>query len=104
MVDSFVRGQRSQTEVCDAQPELRRVAHSFGRPLREPCPICDEDHLVTVTFAFGSGLPRAGRVIGTLADMRRLQTRGKPASCYQIEVCRSCWWNHLRESYGVAGR
>lgn len=103
LVEAFTNGRRTTEEVCDAQPELRRVAHSFGVPAGEPCPICDSDDLVTVLFAFGSGLPKAGRVLADLKEIRKLRTRGKPSTCYLIEVCRQCWWNHLRESYGVSG-
>lgn len=103
LVDAYARGNRSAEEVCDAQPELRRVAHSFGVSLNEPCPICEGDELVTVSFAFGPGLPSAGRVIADLNEATKLRTRGKPSTCYQIEVCRQCWWNHLRESYQLSG-
>jgi hypothetical protein len=103
LVDAYTQGRRTTEEVCDAQPELRRVAHSFGASLDEPCPICDGDELVTVSFAFGPGLPKAGRVISDLKEARNLRTRGKPSTCYLIEVCRQCWWNHLRESYGLSG-
>ena len=101
-VEAYTRGRKTAEEVCDAQPELRRVAHSFGVDAGEPCPICESDQLVTVAFAFGSGLPRSGRVLTGLAEVRKLQARGKPATCYLVEVCTSCWWNHLRESYGIA--
>lgn len=103
LVDSYAKGNRTTEEVCDAQPELRRVAHSFGAPAGEACPICEGDDLVTVSFAFGPGLPSAGRVLADLKETRKLRTRGKPSTCYLIEVCRQCWWNHLRESYGVSG-
>jgi hypothetical protein len=103
LVDAFVRGRRTTEEVCDAQPELRRVAHSCSTPLSEPCPICEGDDMVAVTFAFGAGLPKHGRVLATNADVRRLRRRGKPSTCYLIEVCRQCWWNHLRESFAVSG-
>lgn len=103
LVDSYTSGHRAIEEICDAQPELRRVAHAFGRSLPEPCPICDGDDLVSVSFAFGPGLPRSGQVLADLAEKRKLRTRGKPSTCYLVEVCRQCWWNHLRESYGVSG-
>ena len=103
LVDAFTRGRRTTEEVCDAQPELRRVAHSCSTPLSEPCPICEGDDMVAVTFAFGAGLPKNGRVLATNADVRRLRRRGKPSTCYLIEVCRQCWWNHLRESFAVSG-
>lgn len=103
LVDAFARGRRTTEEICDAQPELRRVAHSCGAPIEEPCPICEGDDLVAVTFAFGQGLPKQGRVLADDAEMRKLRRRGRPATCYLIEVCRQCWWNHLRESFAVTG-
>lgn len=100
-VSAYHKGHRSALEVCDAQPELRRVAHHHASPLAEPCPICGADELGTVLFAFGPGLPRSGRLIADLNDMRQLRGRGRPSTCYAIEVCQSCWWNHLRESFPV---
>lgn len=103
LVELFEQGQRTTDEVCDAQPELRRVAHNFGTALKDPCPICKGDDLVAVSFAFGPGLPNAGRVITDLAEAKKLRSRGRPSTCYQLEVCRQCWWNHLRESFGISG-
>ncbi len=102
-VEAYKRGDRSTHEMCDAQPELRRVAHNWGQPLDDCCPICEGDDLVSVTFAFGASLPKSGRVVATLSDAQKLRKRGKPSTCYTIEVCRQCWWNHLRESYAVSG-
>lgn len=103
MVDAVVDGRRNQEEVCDAQPELRRVAHNHATALNEPCPICEGDDLVAVTFAFGPGLPKGGRLVADSGELRSLRRRGKPATCYSVEVCRQCWWNHLRESFEVSG-
>lgn len=102
-IKAFEEGTLSREEVCDAQPELRRVAHHHGVALDDECPICECQEVVLVTFAFGSGLPNGGRVISKLRDVRRLRARGKPSDCYRIEVCQSCWWNHLRESFSVDG-
>lgn len=103
-VTAFKEGRATATDVCDAQPELRRVAHNHAAPLEEPCPICAGNELVSVTFAFGPGLPRGGRLVESLAEMTRLRRRGKPSTCYAIEICRQCWWNHLRESFALRGR
>ena len=102
-VRAVTDGRRKQEEVCDAQPELRRVAHNHATAIDEPCPICDGDDLVAVTFAFGQGLPKGGRLVADRGELRRLRRRGKPATCYLVEVCRQCWWNHLRESFEVSG-
>jgi hypothetical protein len=98
------QGRRKQEDVCDAQPELRRVAHHHAISLGEPCPICEGDDLVEVTFAFGQGLPTAGRLVADANELRALRQRGKFATCYRVEVCRQCWWNHLRESFEVNGQ
>ena len=103
VVDAVSKGTKSQVEVCDAQPELRRVAHSCSTPLAETCPICEEEDLVAVTFAFGAGLPKAGRVVANLNEMQQLKRRGRPYRCYTVEVCRRCWWNHLMESFSING-
>ncbi len=98
LIDSVGRGEVAAGEVCDAQTELRRVAHHHGAALPETCPLCDSDELVLVSFAFGSGLPKSGRTISTPGDMARLRSRKRPSTLYRVEVCRSCWWNFLRES------
>ncbi len=103
VVDAVTDGRQDAEQVCDAQPELRRVAHNHGTVLPDACPLCDGDDLVAVTFAFGSGLPNSGRVVSDLGEARRLRNRGKPSTWYVIEVCRQCWWNHLRESFEISG-
>lgn len=102
VVAAVERGKRQPHEVCDAQPELRRVAHHHSVAIDEPCPICDGDELVAVTFAFGPGLPKSGRCVADRAELQKLRRRGKPTTCYLIEVCRQCWWNHMRESFELS--
>ncbi|MFW2380541.1 MAG: DUF5318 family protein [Acidimicrobiales bacterium] len=102
VVDSVVQGRRDREEVCDAQPELQRVATHHANPLSEPCPICDASDLGVVTFAFGPGLPSGGRCVTDLREMQRLRRRGRPTRGYRVEVCRSCWWNHLRETFLIS--
>ena len=72
-VRAFEAGDRTHEDVCDAQPELRRVAHKHATDLTEPCPICSSDDLVAVTFAFGAGLPKAGRLVAGDDEMRSLR-------------------------------
>ncbi len=61
VINAVERGTKTQHEVCDAQPELRRVAHHHSVSISEDCPICEGDDLVAVTFAFGQGLPKAAK-------------------------------------------
>jgi len=104
LVDAVKDGRSQAKDVCDAQPELRRVAHHHAAGIDEPCPICEGDDLVLVTFAFGVGLPTSGRCVSGRSEMKKLKRRGKPATFYLVEVCRQCWWNHLRESFAISGK
>lgn len=103
VIDAVESGQRMPHEVCDAQPELRRVAHHHSAKINEPCPMCEGEDLVAVTFAFGQGLPKAGRCVADERELQGLRRRGKRATVYMVEVCRQCWWNHMRESFEVSG-
>ncbi len=98
LIDAVGRNEVDRAEVCDAQPELRRVAHHHGAALPDDCPLCESEDLVLVSFAFGVGLPKSGRTISSTGDMRRLRDRKRPSTLYRVEVCRQCWWNFLRES------
>ncbi len=101
VIDSVLAGERDRNDVCDAQSELKRVATNHAAPLKDPCPICEADELGVVTFAFGLGLPSGGRCITSLREMQRLRRRGRPTRGYRVEVCRTCWWNHLRETFPI---
>lgn len=103
VIDDVRRGRRPRHEVCDAQPELRRVADACARLLDEPCPICEQQALVVVTFAFGQGLPRSGRCLVTSHDVARLRRHPSAVTCYLVEVCRECGWNHVRASFPLRG-
>lgn len=102
-VDQFRRGRLSRREVCDAHPELLRVARNVGRASEQECPICDEAPLVFVSFAFGSGLPSSGKVVDTRRELARLARRHDESTCYVVEVCPGCSWNHLVRTFPVGG-
>jgi ssDNA-binding Zn-finger/Zn-ribbon topoisomerase 1 len=95
VVQQFRKGRLSRHDVCDAHPELRRAATGAGRPTGEACPICEECEVVLVTYAFGARLPPGGRTVTTAREMAQLTRRRTPVSCYVVEVCPECGWNHL---------
>ncbi len=99
VVREYKKGRLSRLDVCDAHPELLRVASNLGRPSGEACPICEESDLVEVTFVFGSRLPPGGRCVATQAELARYWRRKDPVVCYVIEVCTGCSWNHLARMY-----
>lgn len=89
----------SALRVCDAQDELVRNAAHCGVATTDPCPVCEGDSLVHVTYVFGARLPSAGRCMTSLAEMQRLAQRKSSYSAYVVEVCVACRWNHLVRSY-----
>jgi hypothetical protein len=103
-IDEFRRGRLSRLDVCDAQAELLRAARNVGRPRGDACPICEGDALVLVTFAFGARLPSHGRCITTQKEIQSLSRRLDEITCYAVEVCPECSWNHLLRTFPLGGR
>jgi hypothetical protein len=89
------RGRRSRGEVCDAQPELLRVAQNLGQWTQTDCPICEDAKLVNVAFGFGPRLPPSGRALASIEELRALARTKEDVSFYVVEVCIKCHWNHL---------
>lgn len=104
VISEFQKGRLSQLDVCDAHPELRRAAVGAGQATTEPCPICEECTLALVTYAFGPRLPAGGRCITAAREMARLRRRKDQITCYVVEVCPDCGWNHLNRVFHVGGR
>jgi hypothetical protein len=95
IVREFRLGRLSRVEVCDAHPELLRVARNLGKPTEVDCPICESAKLVHVAFAFGPRLPPGGRALTMNGDLHDLARRRNDISFYVVEVCAECSWNHL---------
>lgn len=95
IVREFRRGRLSRLDVCDAQPELLRVARHLGTETSETCPICEETTLVHVSFAFGPRLPASGRAIASKTELRTIARSRNDVAFYVVEVCGECGWNHL---------
>ena len=103
VVSEYRKGRLARHEVCDAHPELRRAAAQASEPTAMECPICEEDNVVLVTYAFGSKLPPSGRCITAKGELAKL-AKGRPQlSCYVVEVCPSCSWNHLARTFLLGG-
>ena len=102
VVREFRRGRLGRPDVCDAQPELLRVARSLGRETSTECPICEEHNLVHVSFAFGPRLPASGRALAA-GDLVKLGRQRTELACYVVEVCTECAWNHLLRMFTVGG-
>jgi ssDNA-binding Zn-finger/Zn-ribbon topoisomerase 1 len=99
VVRQYRAGHLGVEVVCDAHPELRRAAEQCSLPTKERCPICEDAKLVLVRYVFGPRLPPYGRCIINEAELTRLAQRKGTFTCYVVEVCPSCAWNHLRRAY-----
>jgi hypothetical protein len=99
VISEFRKGRLARHDVCDAHPELRRAAEQVATPTQERCPICADDDVVLVTYAFGPRLPAHGRCITTRAEIDKLERQAGPFACYVVEVCPTCAWNHLAQTY-----
>lgn len=104
VVREFRRGRVSRLDVCDAHPELLRVARHVGEPAADDCPICGGVGVVHVSFVFGPRLPAGGRVVASAAEMTRLSRGATELACYVVEVCPACSWNHLLRMHVLGGR
>lgn len=98
------RGTVGTSDVCDAHPELIRAAKNIGEAREDVCPICSHDTLKWVRYVYGDQLKRnSGRVVYPEEWLAELNRSYDEFTCYVVEVCIDCSWNHLVRSY-LAGR
>ena len=104
VVSEFRKGRLSRRDVCDAHPELLRAATNVGQRTPEPCPICESEAMTHVSYVFGGRLPAHGRCLSSRSELLKLSERATPLTCYVVEVCPDCSWNHLSRTFPVGGR
>ncbi|ADG80762.1 DUF5318 domain-containing protein [Tsukamurella paurometabola] len=102
LLASVNAGRTAVKSVCDADPYLLRAAKFHGRPSEVLCPICRKEQLTLVSWVFGESLGPASGSARSDAELGELESTRPEFSVHVVEVCRSCNWNHLVESY-VAG-
>lgn len=95
----FRAGELTETDICDAQRELMRVAHGCSVAARTPCPVCGQRGLKIVRFVFGPRMPAGGRAVASEPELARLSSKSGEHRCYVVEVCVDCRWNHLQSTY-----
>jgi hypothetical protein len=104
VVSEFKKGRLSKIDVCDAHPELVRAARQVGKLTSEECPICEQADLVHVSYVFGPRLPPHGRCVTTPKELATLSRRATTNTCYVVEVCPECSWNHLARMFALGGQ
>ncbi len=104
VIFSLRRGTLATSDVCDAHPELMRAARNIGEQLDSPCPVCSHEALKRVRYVYGDELKHNnGRVVYPSEWLRELTRTLDHFTCYVVEVCVDCAWNHLMRSY-LAGK
>jgi hypothetical protein len=102
IVSEFRKGRLSRLDICDAHPELLRAATNVGEATGEDCPICEEVKVRLVSYAFGSRLPPSGTCVTSRQELVKLSKGARGVTCYVVEVCPSCSWNHVARSFTVS--
>ncbi|MDQ3578208.1 MAG: DUF5318 domain-containing protein [Actinomycetota bacterium] len=92
-------GRVGTSEVCDANPYLLRAAKFHGQPTDVTCPVCRKEQLTQVTWVYGEELKHQSGSARAHEELARMATMFTEFSVYAVEVCRTCSWNHLVQSY-----
>ena len=105
VLSEFKKGRIARHEVCDAHPELVRAARECAESTSLDCPVCEQAKVVLVSYVFGPRLPAFGRCITSKRELQAIAKRSGTFSCYVVEVCPECSWNHLARTFVLnAGR
>ncbi|MEA2435403.1 MAG: hypothetical protein QOG54_2860 [Actinomycetota bacterium] len=98
-------GSLDTGHVCDAHPELMRAAKNIGEEASAKCPVCSHESLRLVRYVYGDDLKRDnGRVVYPNDWLDELAQRHEQFTCYVVEVCVDCAWNHLLRAYQAGTR
>jgi len=97
-------GRVGTMEVCDASPYLLRAAKFHGRPSDVTCPVCRKEPLTLVSWVYGDELKHAAGSARTVDELTRMASLFEEFTVYVVEVCRTCSWNHLVQSYVLGTR
>jgi hypothetical protein len=99
------RGRAGVGDVCDASPYLLRAAKFHGVPTEVACPVCRKEPLTHVFWVYGDEIKHMAGSARLPDELEQMAGVFGEFSVYQVEVCRTCSWNHLVASFvmGKAG-
>lgn len=92
-------GRVGVMEVCDAGPYLLQAAKFHGEPSDVTCPVCRKERVSYVSWVFGDELKHAANSARSADELARMATMFEEFNVHVVEVCRTCNWNHLVQSY-----
>ena len=91
-------------EVCDASPYLIRAAKFHGVPTQTACPVCRKEPLTHVYWVYGDEIKHMAGSARLPAELETMAGSFGEFSVYQVEVCRTCSWNHLVSSFVMGSK
>ena len=103
-IRDWEQGRLSRYDICDAHKDLLRAALYYGEATHDACPVCDRGRLVLVRYAFGEDLKRRNGRCFPLDEIHLLGRDVDEFTCYVVEVCPRCAWNHLAVSFLMGRR
>lgn len=92
-------GKTSPADACDAGAYLVQAASYHGRATATPCPLCEKEKVVHVSWIFGERLGAASGSARSSDEIARYAEVLDEFTVHVVEVCRACRWNHLVQSY-----
>lgn len=99
LLAQVARGLATIDDVCDASPYLVRAAKFHGVPTTTTCPMCRKELLTHVFWIYGDQLGARAGSARSPKELDMLASELNEFSVYQVEVCRTCSWNHLIASF-----
>ena len=98
-VQAWKTGRVLKTDLCDADPYLKKAAQFHGVTTSRICPVCEIVNLIEISYVFGKELgPFSGR-IKSPHDLLRMSKEHGQIKVFVVEVCQGCSWNHIYSSY-----
>ena len=97
-------GRVGVMEACEPNPYLLRAAKFHGEPSSVTCPVCRKEPLTLVSWVYGDELKHAAGSARTAEELNRMAGLFEEFSVHVVEVCRTCNWNHLVQSYVLGTR
>ncbi|GAA4436443.1 DUF5318 domain-containing protein [Actinokineospora soli] len=92
-------GRVGTSEVCDANPYLLRAAKFHGEATDVACPVCRKEQLTRVSWVYGDEIKHLAGSARTPDELTRMAAVFAEFTVHVVEVCRTCSWNHLVQSY-----
>jgi hypothetical protein len=99
LLAEVMSGRTGLDDVCDASPYLVRAAKFHGVATQAPCPVCRKEPLTHVYWVYGDEIKHLAGSARLPQELEQMAGSFDEFSVYQVEVCRSCSWNHLVASF-----